>query len=748
MERRVQSARVPHGIPSLLALATALLVGSPAEPATAATPPPSPPAAEAVRAGEAPTLDGDVLGDPAWLAAAPLTGFWQTTPDAGHPASQPTEVRILFTDSTLYFGVVCFDDDPSGIVVNDSRRDSPLDETDSFQIILDTYLDRQNGFVFGTNPTGLEYDGQVSNEGEGGQGLGSSLGGFNINWNGTWAVRTLTGEFGWSAEFAIPFSTLRYDGKATETWGMNFQRNIRRRNERAFWSPLPRQFNLFRLSQAGTLGGVEPPGQRNLLILPYVRGDATEAPELVERRTDGDAGGDLKWSVTPSLTLDATVNTDFAQVEADEQQINLDRFNLFYPEKRPFFLENAGFFTMGSPGEVEMFFSRRIGIGPEGGVVPILAGARLSGKASGFNIGLLNMQTRAVDDVLPADNFAVARVSREFPNRSRAGAIFVNRAATGNLAPSGANNQTYGADGKWGIGRYSSIEGYVARTTTPGLTGPDYAFSIEAAHDSPAWLLSAGYREVARDFNPTVGFLTRRDYRRPSGLVMYRYRPDDLLGLLELRPHVSYTGYWKPDGFQESGRLHVDNHWQWRSGWELHTGVNFTNEGVIDPFEIYPGVIVPRGSYDNAEAQLVGFTNQGAPISLETRVTAGGFFGGSRVSLGTELRGRIGDRFNAFVNYQRNDVTLPTGDFATNLVRMRLSYSFTTSLYVQALVQYNDLIDNWSTNLRFAWLQAANSGLYVVYNENRDPLSRDEGGEGLRGRSVIIKYSYTFDLLD
>jgi hypothetical protein len=347
-----------------------------------ATPPAEPPVVEAARASETPVIDGDVGGDPAWAAVTPLTDFWQTTPDAGAPASQPTEVRVLYSETTLYFGVICFDDDPSGIIVNESRRDSPLDETDSFQIILDTYLDRQNGFVFGTNPTGLEYDGQVSNEGAGGSGLGSSLGGMNLNWNGAWTVRTVTGDFGWSAEFAIPFSTLRYDRKATRAWGMNFQRNIRRRNEQAYWAPLPRQFNLFRLSQAGTLAGLTPPRQRNLQILPYVRGDATEVPELgLDRTTDGEVGGDLKWSVTPSLTLDATLNTDFAQVEADEQQINLDRFNLFYPEKRPFFLENAGSFTMGSPGEVEMFFSRRIGIGPEGEVVPILAGGRLSGKA-------------------------------------------------------------------------------------------------------------------------------------------------------------------------------------------------------------------------------------------------------------------------------------------------------------------------------------------------------------------------------
>ncbi len=301
----------------ILALLVGLATRGAAAPAPVANPPAEPPQAEARRVAEAvPVVDGNVRDDPAWSGIEPLTEFWQTAPDAGFPASQPTEVRILYTETMLYFGVICFDDDPSGIVVSQSRRDSPLDDTDSFQIILDTYLDRQYGFVFGTNPTGLEYDGQVTNEGEGGRGpgrgQGSSLGGFNPNWNGIWTVNAVLGDFGWSAEFAIPFSTLRYDRKATRTWGMNFQRNIRRRNEQAFWSPLSRQFNLFRLSQAGTLGGLEPPRPRNLQILPYVRGDATEAPELgLERTTEADAGGDLKWSVTPSLTLDLTVNTDF-----------------------------------------------------------------------------------------------------------------------------------------------------------------------------------------------------------------------------------------------------------------------------------------------------------------------------------------------------------------------------------------------------------------------------------------------------
>ena len=530
--------------------------------------PTEPPEAIATRGAAAPVVDGDVLSDPAWAAVPALTGFWQIAPEAGAPASQPTEVRILFTDDTLYFGVVCRDAEPGGIVVNESRRDSELTETDSFQIILDTYRDGQNGFVFGTNPAGLEYDGQVTNEGQGGgitPGMGSSLGGFNKNWDASWTVRTRTGDFGWSTEFAIPFSTLRYDRSRAPVWGLNFQRNIRRRNEQSFWAPLPRQYNLFRLSRAGTLAGLEPPRQRNLKLSPYLLGAASESPATgLPRDTHGEAGGELKWSVTPSLALDATVNTDFAQVEVDEQQINLDRFNLFYPEKRPFFLENAGAFTLGTPGEVDLFFSRRIGIGPAGEVVPILGGARLSGQVRGWNVGLVDMQTRSIEGV-SANNFAAVRVARELPNRSRVGAIFVNRAGTSDSAPPDDSNQTYGADARWGIGRYGALEGYAAKTTTPGLHGSDQAYNLQASLNSPAWWLVGGFTEVGENFNPEVGFVRRTGYRKPEGLVMFRHRPKDFLGparaaparllprLLQARrvPGVGLPPHGQPPGVEE-----------------------------------------------------------------------------------------------------------------------------------------------------------------------------------------------------
>ena len=715
--------------------------------ATAHDPSSVAPVASAAALPAAPVLDGVVIGDPIWEQVEPTTGFTQTTPDEGAPATEATEVRIGFSAETLYFGVICYDREPQRIIVADSRRDSSLDETDSFQLMLDTFLDRQNGFVFGTNPAGVEYDAQVIKEGPGGGFVDSGAGGsFNLNWDAAWEVRTQVGAFGWSIELAIPFRTLRYAGGGAQSWGLNFQRNIRRRNESAFWAPLSRQYNLYRVSLAGTLQGLDLPPQRNLKLNPYLLVEARRrADRGEETEWDGEVGGDLKYSLTPSLTLDATVNTDFAQVEVDEQQINLDRFNLFFPEKRPFFLENAGQFSVGNSEELEIFFSRRIGIGPDGEVVPILAGSRLSGRVGAFNLGLLNMQTRTLEGVTPANNFTVARLNRELPNRSSIGALFTNRQGTGDSAPEDDTNRAYAFDARWGIGRYGLISGFVAGTSTPQIESDDYAFNAAAGYSSPAWDLSAKYTQVGAGFNPEVGFLSRTDYRKPELLALRRIRPRAWLGLQELRPHISYRGFWKPDGFQESGFLHLDSHWEWKNGHEIHTGFNLTHEGVLEPFDIVPGVRVPIGTYEHREAQLVVISNQGAPLSFDGTFIFGGLFGGERKSLQPAIRARAGERFNAELEWIRNDIDLPAGSFITNLLRIRLSYSFNPRRFVQALLQYNDRDQLWSTNLRFGWLQSSNTGLFVVFNQLRDT---SDTGLGERDRSLIVKYSYLFDVLN
>ena len=718
------------------------------------------PSFAAVASQDPPRLDGVVLGDPVWEQAPPATGFRQTQPDEGAPASERTEVRVVFTESTLYVGIVCYDRDPGSIAIADSRRDASLDDGDSVQFILDTFLDRQSGFVFGTSPAGQEYDGQVVNAGEGrlGRSTTTSSGsgaGFNGNWDGAWEVRTSLSDAGWSAEFAIPFRTLSYPGRAVQTWGMNVQRNIRRRNEIVYWAPLPRQYNLLRLSMAGQLSGLRPPpAGRGLELVPYVIGDLTRGDERRRTTALGDAGVDLKYNVTPALTLDLTYNTDFAQVEVDEQQINLDRFNLFFPEKRPFFLENAGVFSVSSvrqvaganPAQTELFFSRRIGIGPDGREIPILAGARLSGKVSDtVSVGLLNMQTEEVAGVSPANNFTVARAYHDLPNSSQIGAIFVNRQATGALAGSRDFNRTYGVDGRIGLGQNSQIAGFAAETDTPGREGRDHAYNLAWDHNSERWRFTLGYVEVADNFNPEVGFLRRQGFRNIDSGFSFIARPSGISWLHQVRPHATFNRFWNFSGFQESSFLHIDNDLEFADSSLVKTAWNVTGEGVTEAFEISKGVIVPAGVYDHHEAQLAYESNRGAPVSLGVRVRAGGFFGGRRATVGPTLSVRSGDRFNASLQWSRNDVDLPGGQFIANLTSARVAVNFSPRRFFMALVQYNDAADLWSANLRVGLLGQANTGLFIVYNDTRGLHDAIPAGGG---RSLILKFSRLFDLAD
>ena len=722
---------------------------------------------DASPAEQAPTLDGDVLGDPAWAAATPASGFWQNAPDEGQPATERTEVRILFGNGMLYVGVVCYDREPSAIIMSDSRRDSSMADADSFMLVLDTFQDRQNGFVFGTTPAGQEYDGQVINEGgdrggfgqagDGGFSRGSG-GGFNLNWDGAWQVRTAISEIGWSAEFAIPFRTIRYPARESQSWGVNFQRNIRRRNETAYWSPIPRQFNLYRVSLAGQVTGLQAPvgGSSNLQFTPYVVGELGLRRGASSGRTTavGDVGGDLKYSVTSGLTLDATYNTDFAQVEVDDQQINLDRFNLFFPEKRPFFLENAGAFSVRNTGpasgrnmgQTELFFSRRIGISETGEQIPILAGARLSGKVSdSLTVGMLNMQTDDVPGVAAANNFTVARLRQDLPNRSSIGGLLVNRQATGSRAVDGDYNRTYAADGRWGIGQSTMVQGFYGRTQTPGRTGRDHAMSLSTTYDSETWRIITGYQENGEDFNPEVGFVRRiGGFRKYDFGLNYRARPEGILKLQEISPHGSFTRFWNFDGVMETTYIHLHYDGEFENSSSGGVAYDARSERVFSAFDI-SGIPVTPGRYDWGQLTYNFDYDRSAPVSAGLRATFGGFFGGNIVTLQPSVRARYGETLNLTLSYSRNDIELPLGSTVTNLTRLRAGYNFSPRLFVQTLLQHNDSARLWSLNFRFGWLQDANTGLFLVYNETEGIL--DYLPEGA-GRSLILKYSYLFDVLD
>ena len=712
--------------------------------------------APVVRSTKLPIMDGNVIDDEAWSSINPIISFTQKSPDEGQVATEKTAVRIMYSEQMFYVSVICYDSNPEGIVISDTRRDAPLNNTDSFMFILDTFHDQQNGFVFGTNAGGIEYDAQVSGGGEGmsisstrqSVGVGAN---FNINWDAAWDVKTEIGEYGWSAEFAIPFKTLRFSSAKDQSWGANFQRTIARKNEHVFWSPIPRQFTLTRLALEGTLTGINVPTDRNIKLMPYALGNNNKViNETSYSESEGDFGLDAKVGVTSSLTMDITYNTDFAQVEADEQQVNLDRFSLFFPEKRAFFLENAGLFSAGENTyygpDIEMFFSRRIGI-VSGSRVPILGGGRLTGDLGGFKLGILNMRTGSVKNVSDGDDYGVFRLKKELPNRTYFGGMVTRKKGLGD---GGYINQSYSIDGALGIGDAIQLIGFAAKTDpAPGIKGNNdsYAYVLEANRNTQSFTNQIRYSEVGKNFNPEMGFVKRLGYRKVLFRILNRTRPKDLFGILELRPHITYWGYWKlEDGFQETGFLHIDNHWEFRNGFRIDTGINFTKEGVVDSFQIVSGEWVPPNTYDNKELHIRTNTNLTKPFSIILVTKIGGFFNGDRKNFDTTLRYRFGDRFTSEVISKYNDVKLDDGgEFITHLMRGRLTYALSANIYIQSLLQYNNQSDEWSMNWRFIWQQSAATGLYIVYNEAQDydgiPITKST-------KSFVLKYSYLFDIMN
>jgi len=710
-------------------------------------------AAPAPRAGSvkviqrAPTVDGR-LDDDAWRDAPLFDGFVQRELSEGQPVSERTEIRIVADAEALYVGAWMFDRDPSGIVSGEKIRDVALDNSDYVAIILDTFHDRQNGFVFATTPAGIEYDGQVAKEGEGGgitvsgqtRQQSGSMGGFNLNWDGSWTVRTWRDEGGWYAEFRIPFSTLRYGSSATQSWGVNFARGIRRKGEDAYWAFIPRQFNLYRLSRAGTIDGLKLPTQRLAQITPYALGGA-HRDFTVDQKLRGthEVGFDAKYGVTPSLTLDLTYNTDFAQVEVDEQRTNLTRFSLFFPEKRPFFLENAGVFSAGTPQAVELFFTRRIGIDTLGTPVPIVGGGRLTGRAAGFTLGALEIVTDELEGRQASNSYSVLRAVRELPSRSRVGVLAVERIATRNSAD---RNGTYAIDGRVGLGDAWTLDWWGAKTSTPSRSGDDLGYSVRGAYSTADWNNNARVVSVGSNLNPEVGFLNRTGgYRFYEVAAMRFVRKPEWKWLKDWNPHVNYRGYYGLDGSWQNGQVHLDlTELEFANGGKFGPEINRFHEGLTAPFAIAPNVTLPVGSYDYTVYGLDWTLNPSAPLSFVLRGDFGPFYNGTRNGGNVTFTYRRGAALSTSLLFDYNDVRLDQGAFTRRLIGTRVAYFFTPRVFAQSLVQFNNQAHVWTANARFGWLGTAGTGLFVVFNDG-------EEAEGYfrwtrpQSRSVIVKFT-------
>jgi len=608
--------------------------------------------------------------------------------------------------------------------------------------VFDTYRDLQNGFVFGTTPGGIQYDGQVVSEGRGGGGggrqQGGAGGGFNINWDGNWSVVTETDDRGWYAYFRIPFSTMRFGSAEQQTWGINFARYVGRKNEQAFWSPIPRQYNFYRLSSAGVIQNLEVPARRVFTVTPYALSSAQRIPAISQKTEyPFEFGGDTKIGVTQALTLDLTFNTDFAQVEVDEQQVDLTRFSLLFPEKRPFFLENAGRFAVGTTSATQMFFSRRIGLSESGTPVRIEWGSRLSGRVAGLNVGVLHMRTEATEGVQPANQYSVARVARELPNRSQVGFIVTDRSAIGT---SGDWGRTFAVDANLGIGEFTNLAAVIGTVDTPDDRDHQSAVNLTGEFRNRDYNVTAFYDRVGGNFRPEVGYTRRRDFQHVGGTFWRYVRFPGIPWLREMRPHVGYDLSHDLDGFKETEVYHIHNFVILESGAQVAGYVDWSYDGLSQAQSI-GGIVVQPGTFRGQQYQLRANTSTQRPVIFRTGADWGDFFSGNRKSGFVRLDYELGGMLAGQVQYQMNHVELAEGSSRPNLVTGRIAYSFTPNLYVQALVQHNSQSKMWSGNLRMGWIDSAGSGLFLVYNERH----ADELSEPLE-RSIVVKYSRQIDV--
>ena len=723
--------------------------GDQTAPVSAARPPSERYRVEPTRVETPPRLDGD-LSDEAWLRAAVIDDFIQQEPAEGDPATERTVVRLIYDASTLYIGVEAYDGQPDGVIATEKRRDSQrlLDE-DNFQIILDTFQDRRSGYMFVTSPLGAKLEQQVAAEGEGGFGGNSSN--INVNWDGVWDVATTRTAEGWFAEIAIPMVTLRFPEADRQVWGVNFMRNIRRKNEQVFWAPIPRAYSLTRVSLAGTMAGIGDVDRGlDLRVTPYVLTGGRQDRVATSGLDDSgfrDIGLDLKYGVASGLNLDVTLNTDFAQVEVDEQQVNLTRFALFFPEKRDFFLENAGMFGIGTQGfrrTADLFFTRRIGLSASGQPVPIIGGGRLTGKVDRHNIAVMNIQTQAGLGQL-GENFFVGRYSRDILARSRIGGLVVNKEAIGG----NSYNRTFAVDTTLAPHRNFVVNSFIAKTETPEVSTGDMAGYVSAAWLSPSSRVEAEYTDIQDNFNAEVGFVPRAGIRISRLHAEWDPRPGRW-GIRQFDPmwNVTYTTDQKNRLLTR--RIHNMIGTYFEDGSSFIAWYNDHFEQLDVAFPITSDVTIPAGTYRFGEWSFRYRSDASKRIFGQASYSPQTFFGGDRTDSSASIGVRLTDSIAAEGRFSRSDVVLPGGAFVADLASATFDLALSPEMTLRTLTQYNSTTDSISTSVRFNWIYSPGSDIYIAYDELRaddflvfDPSLRNRGRvPWIQNRQLAVKMTY------
>jgi hypothetical protein len=685
-------------------------------------------------------LDGR-LDEPVWQN--PSQGdFVQAEPREGQPATEATDVWIAYDESNLYVAARLHDTQRP--VVSDIRKDFDDANQDVFQVILDTFRDRRNGYVFQTNPEGARGDRQIANEGRE----------INRSWDAIWRVETERFEGGWTVEMAIPFRSLRFD-PASDTWGINFGRLLRRNNELSYWAPIPRAYTFNRLSLAGDLEGIpDVTAGRDLRIKPYGLANTVRETGGDSFEKDVEVGLDVKYGVTQGLTLDVTANPDFAQVEADEQRVNLTQFSLFYDEKREFFLENSGVFYVGdaarnlrvrltpTPDEdLLLFFSRRIGISDDRKPIPILGGTRLTGQVGGLVVGGMWMRTEEFEGA-PGNDYGVVRVRKNVLRGSDIGGIFMVRDA---VHDPGNYNRVYGADTYIRFPGEIDWASYYVVSESPNFDSGGYAWRTSLNREGNFHHVKFGLMELGDGFQNDLGFYRRTGVRKYFIDWGIRPRPESFraIGVREIHPHITWNYYDNLDGLLVAKRLHSGVTFFFEAGGNIQLAMDRTTERIDEPFQIDPTIPpIPVGRHDWDAWVLSGGTDTSRLLALTWNITRGGLWTGTQKSYSGGVTLRPTFRFRTTLSLDRTEADLddPVASFTKTFWTNRTNYSFNEDMFIDALVQYDPRSKLLNSNVRFNWIHSPLSDVFIVWNEQRFAT-----GEGIRpGRSLTVKVTKMF----
>jgi len=706
-------------------------------------------------------IDG-VFDDPAWQNAMFQGGFIQREPNEGAPASEKTELGFLYDKKNLYIGIKCYDSEPDKIIAREMRRDAVVDDDDYFEFVLDTYHDHRSAYYFIINAHGSKREAKMASEGRD----------YNPAWDGVWRCKSKITGGGWFVEIAIPWKTLRFEEEGSPSWGFNCARMIRRKNENVYWQLIPRAIGrhagIFRLSEAGSLLGIaEAKMGGNLELMPYLLG-GMENDATTNFTTDrmGDIGLDAEIALTANLGLELTLNTDFAQVEADQEQVNLSRFSLYYPEKREFFLEGAEVFAFGGGGgnpwrhddsDMDLYYSRRLGL-VDGYEARILGGAKMVGKIGKYQIGLMNILTDDVtlrDADFPATvngaNFTVVRLRRDILRRGTIGMMLLNK----EVIRSPGDNRSFGVDGHFPLSHYFTISGYLAATFGPEKTGEggqtidqnkrNLAGKISFDYNSDLWRVSLSHMDIGARFNPEVGFIRRTDFRLSNASIEYAPRPkqSSVIRQFEYRLEGSYRS--DHENQMLDNEVEASFSIKFQNSAELSFEVERQSEFIDFDWEVREGFLIPKGTYSGFMCHLNAESDKSRPIAGTIDIDYGNYYSGRQASLG--LTGTITRirRLRMELDYRHNDIRLPDGKFRTNTLGLRMFYFFSTDLYVKAYLQWND--DKFYnagrerviSDILLRWIYSPACNLYVVYNDAR---LAGPGPDEIINRTLMLKVTY------